>query len=387
MIDPTQIRQKLNRRYAAFLKAWLREEQFFPLSLPVGTLPKDYLALRDGVHQLQNQAHETIGYGYGIEWETRYLRKYGEQSLPQRIVIEGEKDYLKLISKVKEFAQFKTSVALIRAEVPALETWLQLKPLQVIEYGDRWPDLLKVCQYFQTHPTPHCYIRELPIAVHTKFIEHNKGILRSLLEAILPPEQLFVNSESGETSFEHCFGLKYSEPLIRFRCLDPAIQQQKNLPVTDLTTPISEFAGLNFQGCGWIITENLMNFLTVPPFSNTFALFGKGYAVQALKSVDWLHHCPIWYWGDLDVDGFKILSQLRAYFPQTQSVMMDSTTLEVFSEFIVADQKVMATLDNLTAAEAAVYQHLCQHQQRLEQEHISQVYADKQLQQVLRGAA
>ncbi len=254
----------------------------------------------------------------------------------------------------------------------------------VIKYRESWHDLLKVCQYFQRNPNPNLYIRELPIQVHTKFIEQNKDILRRLLEAILPIEQLTSVKGERECVFEKRFSLRYRESTIRFRVLDQKIKARHSLPFFDISTPISEFRQLRLESHRFFITENLMNFLTLPAQNNGLAIFGSGYAIQALKSVAWLSHCPIFYWGDLDVEEFKILSQLRSHFPQTISIMMDIKTFETFQEFAVYNSSGgTVTLPYLTAGEQTLYAHLSLHGKRLEQEHISQDYANRYLQNLV----
>jgi hypothetical protein len=47
----------------------------------------------------------------------------------------------------------------------------------------------------------------------------------------------------------------------------------------------------------------------------TMAVFGSGNRVGALKNAAWLSTVNIFYWGDIDVQGFQILSQLRAFHP------------------------------------------------------------------------
>lgn len=384
MIDPTQIQQKANSRYLLFLRSFLTQENFFPLELSIGSFPKDYLSLRTEVTQLIDKSKQSLGYGYNLELKSCKTRRHGQQSLPKRISIETEKDYLKLIKKEQEFLRFKADVELIRREVPELDQWLCLNPLFIIKNSDRWHKLLKVCQYFQRNPKPNLYIRELPIQVHTKFIEQNKDILRRLLEAILPIEQLsFIGGET-EYVFEKRFALRHCEPIIRFRILDVTLKTRYGFLFLDIRTPISEFGQLRLESHRFLITENLTNFLTLPVLENSFALFGSGYAIQSLKSVLWLSHCPIFYWGDLDVDGFKILSQLRSYFPQTISVMMDIQTFETFQEFAVSvSNKVSGTLPYLTTEEQTLYAYLSLHGKRLEQEHISQDYADCCLQKLM----
>lgn len=384
MIDPAQIRKKSEKLYQSFLTSFVRGENFFPIEFSVGAIPKDYLALRDSVTQLIEKSKQQLGYGYTIELESQRIQKLGTQSLPKQISIETEQDYLKLIKKEKEVSQFKTDVKLIRTKVPELSDWLFHNPQKVIEYSDRWNDLLKVCQYLQLNPKPNLYLRELPIQVHTKFIEQNQKILRSLLEAILPIEQLVSVESEKEYTFEKRFSLKYREPLIRLRLLDQTLKDKYSFPATDISIPMSEFKQLNLETHRCFITENLMNFLTLPQLEDSFALFGSGYAVQALKSTIWLAYCPIFYWGDLDIDGFKILSQLRTYFPQTISTMMDMKTFETFHEFSITVAGVIAeTLPHLTPQEQILYTHLSLHQKRLEQERISQDYANRILQNLI----
>jgi hypothetical protein len=383
MINPTQVQQKANSRYPSFLCSFLTQENFFPLELSIGSFPKDYLSLRTEVTQLIDKSKQSLGYGYNLELESRKTYKHGQQSLPKRISIETEQDYLKLIKKEQEFLRFKVNVKLIRSEVPELDLWLCQNPLEVIKYNE-WQDLLKVCQYFQNNPNPNLYIRELPIHVHTKFMEQNKDILRKLLEAILPIEQLTSIEGEREYVFEKRFSLRYREPIIRFRILDTALKARYGFPFFDISTPISEFRQLHLESHRFLITENLMNFLTLPTLDNSLALFGSGYAIQSLKSVPWLSHCLIFYWGDLDVDGFKILSQLRSHFPQTISVMMDIKTFETFQDFAVSvSSRVTGTLLHLTTEEQALYARLSLHGKRLEQEHISQDYADYCLQKLV----
>ena len=384
MIDPAQIRKKSEKLYQSFLTSFVRGENFFPIEFSVGAIPKDYLALRDSVTQLIEKSKQQLGYGYTIELESQRIQKLGTQSLPIQISIETEQDYLKLIKKEKEVSQFKTDVKLIRTKVPELNHWLFHNPQKVIEYSDRWNDLLKVCQYLQLNPKPNLYLRELPIQVPTKFIEQNQKIVRSLVEAILPIEQIVSVESEKEYTFEKRFSLKYREPLIRLRLLDQTLKDKYSFPATDISIPMSEFKQLNLETHRCFITENLMNFLTLPPLEDSFALFGSGYAVQALKSTIWLAYCPIFYWGDLDIDGFKILSQLRSYFPQTISTMMDMKTFETFHEFSITVAGVITeTLPHLTPEEQILYTHLALHQKRLEQERISQDYANRLLQNLI----
>ena len=383
MIDPPQIRKKANREYVKFLRCIVTGEDFFPLDFPIGRRPKDLLALRDAVIALKDGSKATLGFGYCLELEQKNLQNKGFQSVPISIFIDRETDYLNLLKKETEVQQFRRSLTVIRSEVPALEDWLPGNVLKVVEFADDWPDLLKVCQYFQQHPQPNLYIRQLPIAVHTKFVEQHKGVLRSLLEHLLPDAQLVsITGEKGSI-FEKQFSLRYTEPTIRLRFLDAAQQASCGFPVDDVSLSVTALSQTPVDNARCLITENLMNFLTLPPLPDSFALFGSGYAVQSLKSVTWLRACPIFYWGDLDAQGFQILSYLRAHFPLATSLMMNRETFEAFKAFAVPDEKAtMKVLPNLSDTEQAMYTQLAIQQLRLEQEHIDQPYVDHVLAQL-----
>ncbi|TAF27234.1 MAG: hypothetical protein EAZ69_28190 [Oscillatoriales cyanobacterium] len=332
MITPDEIRKKADRLYTPFLQSLLLEEPFFPLDLPCGKIPyDDYQELKEAVQQILKGSKEHAGCGYQVELIQRNNRKYGMQSLPSRIVFETETDYLKFIKKEQEVADFQYAVARIRKELPELKIWLNQNPQKVIKNLGKWENLLRVCLYFQNNPKPHLYLRELPINVHTKFIEKNQGILNELLSAILPDDA--INKE--ENDFEKRFGLRYAEPSVTIRALDKNLQVKYGISTSEMSILISDFKSRSLQGYRFIITENLMNFRTLPDLSNSFALWGKGFNVAILKDVEWLRHCQIIYWGDLDAQGFQILSQLRSYFYETISVMMDRETFDTFQEFAV----------------------------------------------------
>jgi Uncharacterized protein conserved in bacteria C-term(DUF2220) len=57
------------------------------------------------------------------------------------------------------------------------------------------------------------------------------------------------------------------------------------------------------------------------PRRRSIGLGALGRAVSEMRAVPWLATTPITYWGDLDVEGFQILSALRAAFPHTRSLL------------------------------------------------------------------
>ncbi|NOY12517.1 MAG: DUF2220 domain-containing protein [Deltaproteobacteria bacterium] len=229
---------------------------------------------------------------------------------------------------------------------------------------------------------------EIP-TVDSKFIEQHKRILRELLDLLLPIETIAseVTGLSG-SGFERRFGLRYDEPLIRFRILDSALSGPFGL--SDLSIPLRQFQPLDFPCRRVFITENKINGLSFPPVPSSLVIFGLGYGIQALKEVPWLRERPVYYWGDIDTHGFAILSQLRGYFPQTRSLLMDRETLLAGRDLWVCEEpgkRCLADLPHLDEEEQQLYQDLCSNQLgeniRLEQERIAfsrlQEWLDKNL--------
>ncbi len=381
MITPKEIVEKARRKYEAFLIAYLCGETILPFDWPAGKIPGDLASIGATGRTLDEGSKAKRGYGYSVVWATRDTKRFGQQTIAERIVINQPEDYLKLIGKDQEFGRFQADVQRIRASLPDLEYWLQSKPLRIIEYHGEWDKLIAVCEYFIVHPQPNLYIRELPIEVDTKFIERHESILQSLLDVLLPPDALNLEFKN----FERRYGLRFEEPIIRFRLLDGQFKGNFGLAVDDLAIPLSQFTDLEILGnqhC--IIVENKMTFLTLPRFPNAFAIWGKGFEVLTLKDVAWLHTCSIVYWGDLDAQGFQILAGLRGSFPTLKTLMMNRATFDAYQDFVVDGKAVkIGELPNLIPEENALCQYLATHNLRLEQERIPYTFAVQKLKDAL----
>ncbi|MGH2508913.1 MAG: Wadjet anti-phage system protein JetD domain-containing protein [Ktedonobacteraceae bacterium] len=380
MITPTELKQRAERHYLPFLQNWLREEVFVPLSFPAGKPSTEFASLRAEVQLLQACERSATKRGYRIEWHTLQKHALSTQTLPMRIWLDTPEDLLYLIEKEDEFDAFQQDIALLRQLVPPLASWAERFPKKLIEQHGAWSGLLVACRYFLAHPRPGLYIRELPINVHTKFVEQHLGILRDLLDYVLPAEAITQNSPS----FQQRYGLREEETLIHVRFLGEQLRTRYALPLNEICVPCSQLAKLDFSGQICVLTENKMTFLTLPPLPNAIALFGGGFQVGSLVAVPWLRACPILYWGDLDAQGFQILSQLRSIFPHTISLMMDETTFAAFIEFRVLGTPCrVRQLPHLTTEEHALFLRLAQEESRLEQERISHAYALQQVQNCL----
>ncbi|MGY5846809.1 Wadjet anti-phage system protein JetD domain-containing protein [Salegentibacter sp. HM20] len=368
MITVSEIRKKSERKYDEILRKTLNEENCFPLKIRANkALSKDFVQMSKEIADVLGGSKDRKGFGYSVLSETRKTRHHASQDIPNAIVFETLFDFLKFINKEKEFHLLIKNYHFIKSELPQLEPWLKINPKIIINNAKLWPQLIEVCQWFLNNFEPHIYyIRELPIAVHTKFIEENKGTLRLLLDELV---RGIINIR--ENVFEKRFHLKYDQPLVRFRSLDESCWSEINYD--DITVPIEQFISTELKCHRLFIIENKMNFLTFPEVPHSIAVWGKGFGIQSLKNIDWLHAKEIYYWSDLDVQGFQMLSQLRSYYKQTKSFLMEMEVLEKYELFIVTGTvSKVDSIDHLSEKELKVFEYLSENNLRLEQERITQ---------------
>lgn len=369
MISPGEIKIKAEKKYTFFLQSIIQE---IPFSKIIIRCDKSYSkSLPDynkEIMALMDQSKDKKGFGYSIDYEIVKTKHIGTQSLPVCIYFDSEKDFLKYLGKEKEVEFFRQNCMKILSIFPNLKDWVIQNPSKIVQNQEEWDNIIKVCVYFENNPRPNLYLRELPVNVHTKFIEKNQTIIRDLLDIII-----ITHINIKEKSFEPRFNLKYSEPLVRFKILDKEISNSFFSGIDDIAISQSEFVKLNLPVTKVLIVENkisLYTTLTLPRMKNAIAIFGGGYNVQSLKTATWLNKTNLLYWGDIDVQGFEILSQFRGYFPNTKSVLMDMTTFDKFFEKDRGTPSKITTQLNLTEKEEQLYLLLKTNNWRLEQEKI-----------------
>lgn len=133
-----------------------------------------------------------------------------------------------------------------------------------------------------------------------------------------------------------------------------------------------------------LIVENEISYLSVPVPEGGVVVWGKGFEVDRVGSLPWLGAAEVHYWGDLDTHGFAILDRLRAWLPQTRSVLMDRATLLRHRERWGQEPRpTVARLRHLSPDEAALYEDLVSdrfaERLRLEQERIDWAWVEQRL--------
>jgi len=371
MINVEEIKKKTDNIFFDVLRAAIKKEIIFPKSIRSNkSVSQDFELMGKELGPIIENSKDRKGYGYSIVYSKINTRKHGQQDIPVEIKFETLEDYLLFAKKKTPYNNFLSDVSLIISQFSELEDLFVKSPNIVLENHEKWPELLSVCYWFKhLYEQDKYYIRELPIeSIHTKFIENNKGTLKILLDVIIPDK---IRTE--ESDFEKRYGLKYSPLFIRLRILDKHLFI--NNCFTDVCLTVGEFKQTPLNCKNILITENLMNFLTLPLIDNTIALWGGGFGIDKLKNISWFENKNIYYWGDLDTHGMQILSQLRIYYPHVFNLMMDKETLELHRQYWgVGKETKVLNLPGLTDQEKELFFLLKEHNTRLEQERIPQTF-------------
>ncbi|UCA61337.1 DUF2220 family protein [Chryseobacterium rhizoplanae] len=380
MISPAEIKKQALKWWKPLLQSHIQEEPFFPKiidrigKVKSGQITERFEILQKEIEELYRYSKNQTGKGYLVQTAGRNFRRTGSHDLPDIIIFESFEDYLHFTGYQKDWTVFLKHYDMVISKIPVLKDWTLQHCLWLTDRHINWEDVLKVCRYFIEIPRPNLYLRQLPIEIHTKFIEENNTLIQSLLDFLIRDHVRSVQQKR----FAERFFLRYDEPLIRLRFLDE--NPNPDFKFRDISIPLSDFETLELPVENILITENKMNFLTLPLLGSTVAIWsGGGFNISFLKNAVWLSEKKIRYWGDIDEHGFQILHQLRSYHPHAQSIMMDRTTFETFQNYAVSGARNKSqNLNLLSKVENDLFQYLkALEKNRLEQEKIPQMYVDR----------
>jgi len=206
--------------------------------------------------------------------------------------------------------------------------------------------------------------------VDTKFMEKNKKLTADIF-FILHPE------EEGHSFKDLCTLLNWQvqapTPNIYVRSLD----KTKTIGgLQELMVTAEQLARLEVSFSRIFFTENKLNGFVFPEVEDGLIIFGAGNGVVAeSETIPWLvRKEKLWYWGDIDRDGFRILSRVRERYPQVRSFLMGKELAKKYSYFMTADKgKAGEMPSNLTGQEQDCWRYLAEQpmeMSRLEQEKI-----------------
>jgi hypothetical protein len=325
-----------------------------------GAIGDDIEAVRTWIAALET------GSRGGMRYTLRYApiggRLIGRNALPSRAIVESYEQAVALLGVGDQFRQYKTVLSVVAAESAVL-AWVAANPMRALEVADSWPTVLSAYDWLRAARDSDRYLREITApGVDTKFVERHRLLLAQLLGV-----------PAKGSGFLAALGLRARPDTVRLRP-DPSLSIAAGL--SDLTARLDELATLSVPVRLALVIENEITFLSVPVPRRGVVLWGKGFEVDRVGSLPWLTHADVIYWGDLDTHGFAILNQLRAWLPQTRSLLMDRDTLMAHRDRWVAEgSPAVSRLDRLTVDEQGLYQDLVTdrlgERVRLEQERIA----------------
>lgn len=370
---------RLRRRWddGSLLTGHARAEPFGPVEVPLrGPAPvaigDDIAAVREWVAALD--AGRRDGACYELEWKSVGGRKIGRNELPARAVIRRREQVWALLGVTGTVRRFDDLLE-VSGRQHRVREWVIGHPHRALALAPQMPQLIAAYEWLDAHRQSRRYLREISApGVDTKFVERHRPELASMLGV--------AASSSG---FIGDLGLRPKPALVRLR---PSPSLGLPAALTELAVRAHELERLHVQPRVAVIIENEISYLSVDVPNDGIVLWGRGFDVDNVGRLPWLAGADVVYWGDIDTHGFAILDRLRAWLPETRSVLMDrETLLRHRDRWVTEDRPARSALTRLTVDELGLYTDLVEaalgDRVRLEQERIDWSWVEQQLDPVI----
>lgn len=369
---PASVRARLRRQWdtGIVLTERARGRSFVPVDLPIrgptaSELGARYAEVAAWARDWSNQAGP-----YALNTKVIGARRTGANEIPARIRIETFDDLAAFLGTSDQARRHSDLVESAKTVAPEIHSWVVDKPMPALAHEADFDRLLACVRWLADNADRDRYLRQVDAAgVDTKFIEGHRGILSELVDLVMgwPADQ-------RSRDFAVRYGFRDKPTRVRVRVLDAA-KSFLPLSISDVELRTDELASHPFSVKRVFLVENEVTFLAFPPVPRSLLIFGGGYAVSRVGGLPWLADVLLYYWGDIDTHGFRILDLLRARFPDARSMLMDrDTLLDHEAHWDREPSPVNAHLPHLTGDEAALYRDLVEDTfgsaVRLEQERI-----------------
>jgi hypothetical protein len=372
---PDDVAAKVRQRWTdgTLLRARAEEVPFPVIDVPlrgprVADIGDDLDAVRAWVDRLDTGRRANAR--YALEWTTVGGRHFGRNQVPCRAVVSTFDQAWALLGVGDEVRRFDRVLSLT-ADVDPVRSWVLAHPHQAVGLADEWERLLAAYAWLDDHRGSGRYLREISApGIDTKFAERHRVVLGGLL-GVSPTT----------TGFLAGLGLRGKPELVRLRaCSSLGLPK----PLTEIAVRTDELAELDLSPRTALVVENEITYLSVGVPAGGVVIWGKGFEVDRVGRMPWLVDAEIVYWGDLDTHGFAILDRLRAWLPQTRSVLMDRETLLAHrARWVVEERPATSALPRLRSEERDLYADLVSDRfgdrVRLEQERIDWKWARERL--------
>ncbi len=368
---PADIAIKARRRWddGTLLRTFANREPFEPIEIPLrgptaSQIGADLGAARDWVTALDGGRRGDTR--YSLVWQTIGGRHVGRNTLPRRAIISTYEQAWALLNVKAAVQQFERLLELA-ADDPAVHAWLFQNPFRAIDLASEFPRLIDAHRWLDTHRDSRRFLRQISApGVDTKFTERHRGVLASILGV-----------SSTASGFVTGLGLQTKPEFVRLRP-SPSLGLLEH--VSEVSLRADELTRIDLRPSRVLVIENEITYLSVDVPAHGAVFWGKGFEIDRIGRLPWLTDVPVRYWGDLDTHGFAILDRLRAWLPQTESILMDRETLFAHRDrWVTEPSPTTAALRHLSPAEHDLYADLADdslgERVRLEQERIDWAWA------------
>lgn len=368
---PAGIRARLRRRWdtGTALTERARGAVFVPIDLPIRgpsafELGARYAEVADWVREWASRSGPC-----SITTKVIGSRRTGGNEVPDRVRIETFDDLTCFLGTADQARRHTELLELAKEVAPQIHSWVVDRPMRALAHEEAFDRLLACVRWLADNADRDRYLRQVDVSgIDTKFIERHHVVLSELVELVIDPV------DRGARDFAVRYGFRDKPTRVRIRVLDAA---SSRLPsgFTDVELRTDELSSHPFGVERVFLVENEVTCLAFPPVPRSLLIFGGGYAVSRAAGLQWLREVPLYYWGDIDTHGFRILDLLRSHFPDARSLLMDrATLLSHEAHWDREPSPVNVHLPHLTADEAALYRDLVEDvfgpAVRLEQERI-----------------
>lgn len=297
-------------------------------------------------------------------------RHFGRNQIPVRARVASYEQAWRLLGVAGDVAAFR-HVLELSDDLPNVRGWVADHPLRALRTAHEWAPLLAAYRWLDQARGSGHHLREITApGVDTKFVERHRDLLAALLGV------------GRGAAFVTGLGLRPKPLMLRLRGAPAVLGLPAQL--TEGTFRLDELATLEPSVRTAVIVENETTYLTVPVPDHGIVIWGKGFEVDRVGALPWLHCADVHYWGDLDTHGFAILDKLRAWAPRARSFLMDRETLLTHRErWGHETSPTSARLTRLDPDESALYTDLVTDRLgeavRLEQERIDWTWTHTRL--------
>ncbi len=382
--------EQLQRRYTSYLKGVISGEPFVPIVYARKIILPDTTAAAMDIFMPACLKHEKKERqpGWTIDWKIKPHKPkiFPRQKWPVKFTVTTEADYLYLLKKEKEVTGFKQQLQELLNWRSDITAWLAAKPERVLGLKPVWKEIRPVIDYILAEKDlSSYYLTTLNVPVHTKFIKTYSSPILSLLKHLDPlrfPKEI--------NDIEEALGVKKAPYLRPVRWLDSSLADQYTEKIKILGLTRETLSTIDWKVSELWLVENKDNLHLLPDRKNALAIFGEGRGVLEADFIPTAYrHKRLFYWGDLDTEGFYILHLLKKQYPHTQSVLMDEATVVFHQHKInIVKSHNRPVLDELNTTETVAYQLLTAQSPlpalagRIEQQQLEQQYVQTYLQQI-----